>query len=376
MNKLIFRKLFYDILSFFLISSICITVIIWVVQAVNYLDIVSEDGYGLNTYFIFTFLSLPKIFSRTIIFVFFISIFYTISKYDNTNEIIVFWNNGIKKLTFINFIFKFSLLFIIIQIILNLYIVPSSQNLARNYLKNSNIDFLKKLISEKKFIDAANNLTIFVEKYNEDESFEKIYINEIINERNSKIITAQNGNFVKKNNKYFFKLNNGGITNIEDDNVYIINFSDTEYDLSRFSSKTVTQQKLQEASSKSLFDCLKMLYLEGGVDVWINDTCNDKSGKQVKQEVFKRLIVPFYILIIALIGSSLIIKPKNFNLEKYYKILTFIFGVLVIVLSQVSIKFIGKNISSDLFISIIPFFCIFFYYFSIFIKGKFSLKNL
>ena len=69
-----------------------------------------------------------------------------------------------------------------------------------------------------------------------------------------------------------------------------------------------------------MFDCLKILYLDGGVDVWINDTCNDKSGKQVKQEGFKRLIVPFYILIIALIGSSLIIKPKNFNLEKYYKI--------------------------------------------------------
>ena len=188
MNKLIFRKLFYDILSFFLISSICITVIIWVVQAVNYLDIVSEDGYGLKTYFAFTFLSLPKIFSRTIIFVFFISIFYTINKYDNTNEIIVFWNNGVKKITFINFIFRFSILFIIIQVILNLFIVPSSQNLGRSYLKNSNIDFLTKLISEKKFIDAADNLTIFVEKYNEDESFEKIYINEIINERRKQLI--------------------------------------------------------------------------------------------------------------------------------------------------------------------------------------------
>ncbi len=376
MNKLIFRKLFYDILSFFLISSICITIIIWVVQAVNYLDIVSEDGYGLKTYFLFTFLSLPKIFSRTIIFVFFISIFYTINKYDNTNEIIVFWNNGVKKLTFINFIFKFSILFIIMQIILNLYLVPSSQNLARSYLKNSNVDFLKKLISEKKFIDAANNLTIFVEKYNEDESFEKIYINEIISEKSSKIITAQNGNFVKKNNKNFFKLNNGGITTIEDDNVYIINFSNTEYDLSKFTSKTVTQQKIQEASSSSLFDCLKMLYLEGGVDVWINDTCNDKSGKQVKQETFKRIIIPFYILIIALIGSSLIIKPKNFNIEKYYKIFTFMFGILVIVLSQISIKFIGKNISSDLIISVIPFLFILFYYLSIFVKGKFSLKNL
>ena len=376
MNKLIFRKLFYDILSFFLISSICITVIIWVVQAVNYLDIVSEDGYGLKTYFAFTFLSLPKIFSRTIIFVFFISIFYTINKYDNTNEIIVFWNNGVKKITFINFIFRFSILFIIIQVILNLFIVPSSQNLGRSYLKNSNIDFLTKLISEKKFIDAADNLTIFVEKYNEDESFEKIYINEIINERSSKIITAQNGNFLKRNNKYFFKLNNGGITNIEDDNVYIINFLNTEYDLSKFSSKTVTQQKIQEASSISLYDCMKILYIEGSVDKWINDTCNDKSGKQVKQESFKRIIIPFYILIIALIGSSLIIKPKNFNFEKYYKILTFVFGVIVIILSQISIKFIGKNISSDIFFSIMPFICIILYYLSIFITGKFSLKNL
>ena len=64
MNKLIFRKLFYDVLYFFLISSLCITIIIWVVQAVNYLDIVAEDGHGLKTYFIYTFLSLPKIFDK------------------------------------------------------------------------------------------------------------------------------------------------------------------------------------------------------------------------------------------------------------------------------------------------------------------------
>ena len=149
MDKLIFRKFFYDVLIFFFISSLCITIIIWIVQAVNYLDIVSEDGHGLKTYFMYTFLSLPKIFSRTIIFVLFISIFYTINKYENTNEILVFWNNGIKKINFINFILKTSIIFIILQIIFNFYIVPKSQNLGRSYLKESKIDFLPKLISEK-----------------------------------------------------------------------------------------------------------------------------------------------------------------------------------------------------------------------------------
>ena len=47
------------------------------------------------------------------------------------------------------FILKFSLLFLILQLILNLFIVPKSQNLARLYIKDSNIDFLPKLISEK-----------------------------------------------------------------------------------------------------------------------------------------------------------------------------------------------------------------------------------
>ena len=92
MNKLIFRKFFYDVLNFFLIASLCITIIIWVVQAVNYLDIVSEDGHGLKTYFLYTLLTLPKIFSRTIIFVFFISVFYTLNKYINSNEILVFYD--------------------------------------------------------------------------------------------------------------------------------------------------------------------------------------------------------------------------------------------------------------------------------------------
>ncbi len=111
MNKLIFRKFSLDIVNFFFIASFSITFIIWIVQAVNFLDLVSDDGHSLNVYFYYISLNLPKIFSKTIIFVFFISIFYVITKYNNSNELIVFWNNGIQKIKFINFILKFSIFF-------------------------------------------------------------------------------------------------------------------------------------------------------------------------------------------------------------------------------------------------------------------------
>ena len=64
MNKLIFRKLSYDIFTFFLLSSLAITSIVWVIQGVNLLDIVSEDGHGVKVYLIYTLLSIPKIFSK------------------------------------------------------------------------------------------------------------------------------------------------------------------------------------------------------------------------------------------------------------------------------------------------------------------------
>ena len=150
MDKLIFRKFSQDIVSFFLIASFSITFIIWIVQAVNFLDLVSDDGHSLNVYFYFVSLNLPKIFSKTIIFIFFISIFYVINKYNNANELIVFWNNGIKKIDFINFILKLSFLFLLMQLILNLFVVPKSQEIARSQLRSSDVDYFEGLIKPKK----------------------------------------------------------------------------------------------------------------------------------------------------------------------------------------------------------------------------------
>ena len=44
MKKIIFRKLLKDYLVFFCIALISASVVIWVFQAVNFLDIIIEDG--------------------------------------------------------------------------------------------------------------------------------------------------------------------------------------------------------------------------------------------------------------------------------------------------------------------------------------------
>ena len=61
-------------------------------------------------YFKYTLLSFPKIISRIFPFAVFLSFSYIFIKYEMNNELIIFWNFGIKKITLVNFFFKFSLI--------------------------------------------------------------------------------------------------------------------------------------------------------------------------------------------------------------------------------------------------------------------------
>ena len=177
MKKIIYRKFLLDCSNFFLISLISTSIIIWVFQAVNYLDIIIEDGRDYVVYLNYTLFSFPKIISKILPFAFFFSFSYVIAKYELNNELLIFWNFGVNKISFVNFFFIFSLLLLLIQIILTAYLVPSSQSIARSIIRTSDYNFVDNFIKIKKFNDAVNNLTIYTESKDSIGNYNNIYLN-------------------------------------------------------------------------------------------------------------------------------------------------------------------------------------------------------
>ena len=141
MKKILFNKLLSDCLIFFLISLLSTSIIIWVFQAVNFLDIILEDGRDYIVYLNYSLLNFPKILTKLIPFILFFSFLYVIAKYELKNELIIFWNFGINKIEFVNFFIKFSIILMLIQIFLTATIVPKTQDLARSFLRGSSINF-------------------------------------------------------------------------------------------------------------------------------------------------------------------------------------------------------------------------------------------
>ena len=335
MKKLIFKNIIFEILVFLLLALFSLTIIIWIIQAVNFLDLVSEDGHSFLIYFKFSLLSIPKILSRILIFVLFISIFFIISKYEENNEILILWTNGINKLELINVIL------IIIQLFLNSFIVPKSLDLGRKFIRSSGIELFPSLLKEKKFIDTVSDLTIFIDEKQNNGKFKKIFLKDQFDEKNSQIIIAKEGSIQSKNDKYYLILKNGRMINLEEKNTNIIEFSKTELNLSSYSTKTTTFPKIQEIDSPEVIECLNSFYRYNKTYSKRNFVCDYSSIKAVTKEFFRRFINPFYIILVSFISTCLVFKSKDERNYFRYKYFLFSLGIAAIVLSEISSEYLN-----------------------------------
>ena len=373
MKKIIFRKLLLDCLLFFFLALFGISSIIWVFQAVNFLDIIIEDGRNYNVYFNYTLLNFPKIVGRILPFALFFSFSYTFIKYETGNELIIFWNHGINKIKIINFFFWISILIMLIQILLLSIVVPKFQEIARSKLRTSDIDYFEGLIKPKKFNDTIKGLTIFAQEKNINNEFINIYIKKNNQKKGFQITFAKKGVFELKGSERILVLYDGQTLTQNGKNITNFNFSRSDFGLTNMDSHFITHKKIQEQSTKSLINCVRSIFKKTKEKIL---NCNKQNPRNVYKELFKRMISPFYLPVLILISLLLILTSKEnvrYNKNKYT---IFIMGFGIIVLSESSLGYITNSLTKNSLIAALPIIFIFIIYFIFIYKLKFFRRKI
>ena len=358
MEKILFKKLLIDCLIFFLITLVSSSIIIWVFQAVNFLDIMIEDGRDYLVYVNYSLLNFPKIVSKVLPFVFFFSFFYVISRYELNNELIIFWNFGVNKIQLINFLLIFSIFLTIIQITLAAFIVPTSQDKARSFLRTSSVNFLDSFIKQKKFNDTIKNVTIYTDGKDKKGNLLNIYLKKEENIDNFQITYAKKGNFINKKDTQILVLYEGETINVVKDKITNFRFSKSDFNLKNLETNTTTYIKTQEVPTFKLIKCYLKLnnlnFLNIDTKNVIIENCVSANLNNVIKELYKRFIIPFYIPALMLIILFLILKSKE-NINYFnYRIFIFLLGLLIIISSEMSLRFIKNNIFENIKIFIVP----------------------
>ena len=374
MKKIVYKKISKDCINFFLLVIFTISIIIWVLQAVNYLDFVIEDGHGFLVYFKYTLLSFPKIISRIFPFAVFLAFSYILLKYENKNELVIFWNFGIKKINFINFFIKFSLWFVLVSLLLNALITPFTKDKARSFIRTSNLDFFESILKPKKFIDIIGNLTIYFDKKNENGELINIFLNEKENINNSKTTFAKKAIIDIKKDKKILILYNGVSINIKNGKISEFKFSKSDYNISKFSTNTTTTKKIQETSTKDLVKCLMIFHKpvnKANISkISLDRNCDLDNLENIHQELYIRLIKPLYLTFLISISLLFILKSKNDVSYDVSKFKIYLFAFIFIVFLESSTNLINVNLIQNLFFSILPLIFTLIIYFYFLMKFK------
>ena len=331
--------------SFFLILF-SLSLIAWTVRAVNFLDLIVDSGYSTYTYFLYSFLNLTNILTKFIPLSFLLAMLFTIIKLERQNELLVLWTSGIAKSKITNLFFRISLVILLLYLLFSTIITPTALNKSRNLIKQSGVDTVSNLIKPNVFADTFKGLTFYIGE-KKDNKIKNIFIKDEGNNLTNllpqdiapknKIVIAESGLI----NKSKIILEKGVIQSYESDNtIRIIQFNKTLLNFENFDNRVIKDVKIQETSTLKILSCLKNFYFNQINEEYVKN-CPKNNIAIVIETFSRRMVMPLYIPLVAVLISFLLVYKKNKKIKIFNRYLFFSFGFLLLVLSELLVRYSG-----------------------------------
>ena len=368
-NK-IYQNFIVEIIRTLLIILFVLSLVALTVRAVNFLDLIVENGYNVSTYFKYSFLNIFGLAPKFIPLSFLIALLIFILRHKNDSEFVILWTSGVKKIQLVNIIFLTSLIVSVFYLIFSTYVTPLALNKSRQMLSNSDFNSFLPTIRTQQFSDSFKGFTFIVEK-KQDNKLQNIFLHDKgdnlknLSSNTSEIsettITAENG-LLEEKKMYLF--NGQIISSKKNTENEIIKFEQLIIDLSNLVTTTIKKPKIQETPTHKLLGCI---FKDTNEETRI---CNEEFKTEILPVLNRRMVTPFYIPVISLICALLLIKTKKFYLNK---VSVFLYGFSLLLFTELAIRYTGISFMILTIYIILPF--VFFLILYFFLVFQFSIEN-
>ena len=342
-NK-IYNYLTVEIIKNFVIVLFTFSAIAWVVRAVNFLDLMVEDGYNSSVYFKYSILNITTIITRFVPLAFLLSLTISIIKFERQQELLILWTFGLNKIKITNIFLLIAFGVTLLQLVLSLFINPYLLNKSRFLLKDSEELQINSILRSNDFSDTFKGLTFYIERKNTNKELINIFIkdtggnlNTVLDEvgkSQDSTIIAKKG-FISKKKLILF---DGVLQVLNEKNEFRnIKFEKTELSLHNLSTRTIIQPKIQETSSSILLNCV----FNQNNNLNLNNCAKGDFKKESVQTLSRRIGEPLYIPLISIITSFLLIYKKEKKFIYLKKYILFSLSFVMLVLAQILLKYTG-----------------------------------
>lgn len=297
------RYVMWKGLSAFLITTITLTTIVWMTQALREIDLVTAKGQTLQLFLVISTLAVPSLIVVLAPIALLIAILHTMNALHQESELVIIAAAGGSPKRVTRPLLWLSLFVALLTAFLSIYAAPAGLKQLRGHLIQVRADLISSIMVPGAFTDVDQGLMVHIKERSADGFLGDILISDTRNPEISFQYLAQRGALVETGPNTYLIMQNGNIVRREkvQNSSSIIEFESYAFDLSQFRERTAkTSFRTKERTTGELLSDL----LEPEMKA------NGKLS-ELGAELHSRFVAPLYAFCFAMIAMLFMASPQT-----------------------------------------------------------------
>ena len=273
-----------------------LTGLAWMMQVMSMMKFLINYGTGLFDFIYLTSLMIPFIISIIMPFVTFIATIFIYNKMISENEVTVMMASGLSPWQIAKPAIRFACVLTIINLVLNLWIVPTSQAKFYNTQWNLRYGLAHLKLQEATFSRLANGLVVYVDKVS-GKDLNQVMLSDMRDEKNQMLIFAQRGKLVSTNHGLSIVTDNGSLQMSGKNSFTTGTFDSMDMDLNLVENDTDASFRVRRIPTLTLIKTV------------VNQE-NIRQHNLTLVELCTRFINPFMNLVLAIVCTLILLRSS------------------------------------------------------------------
>ena len=232
-ERYIFKKALIAVLS----AAGGLIGVLWIVRAVQEVDVLLNKGQGIITYLTMTTLGVPTLAAAIAPMALLIGLIQTINALNHDSELVVMHASGASRVSLMKPFLVLSLFITLIVGFLHLWAGPTSMQTLRSYVTTVRADLVSVVVKEGLFQDVGKGLTFHIASRAPGGILKGVFILDGRDDKETFTYLAKEGAVSKVDDKTYLVLKKGQIQRLTNatGNLSLIDFNSYAFNLSSFS---------------------------------------------------------------------------------------------------------------------------------------------
>lgn len=297
------RYVMWKGLSAFLLTTITLTVIVWMTQALRQIDLVTAKGQTLQLFLVISSLAIPSLVVVLAPIALLIAILYTMNTLHQESELVIIAAAGGSPKRVTRPLLWLSLFVALLTAFLSIYVAPAGLQQLRGHVTQVRADLISSIMIPGAFTDVDSGLMVHIKERSVDGFLGGILISDTRNPEISFQYLADRGALVETGPSTYLVMQNGNIVRREkaENSSSIIEFESYAFDLSQFRERTTKAgYRTKERSTMELLG-----------DLLNPDAEENSKRSELGAELHSRFVAPLYAFCFAMVAMLFMASPQT-----------------------------------------------------------------